>query len=227
MNYSENPFYREEGDRMNKRKQYLIDKKFQLKYTFTIIGISFIVIALIIAMIAFNAAFNNIRLNRNNNELNTIIENQSNVLTIQDNIVQALLTYSQSVTDRTQRKAVNDVYTSHANNMQTIQRNIVTIRGIVDNNKATIRYNNTLLIIISVVVVFQGLLLFYLLIRKTNKLSGPMYVMSGYMKMIINGTIPAHVRDIRKDDELHDFYELFMAMIESLKEMETKDKKSE
>ncbi len=212
---------------MNKRKQYLIDKKFQLKYTFTVIGISFIVIALIIAMIAFYAAFNNIRLNRNNNELNTVIQNQSNVLTIQDNIVQALLTYSQSVTDRAQRKAINDVYASHANNMQTIQRNSVTIQEIVDNNKATIRYNNILLLIISVVVVFQGLLLFYLLIRKTNKLSGPMYVMSGYMKMIINGTIPEQVREIRKDDELHDFYELFAAMIETLKEMEKKDTKSE
>ncbi|MCX7679311.1 MAG: hypothetical protein N2316_08825, partial [Spirochaetes bacterium] len=85
---------------MNKRTQYLIDKKFQLRQTFSIIGLKFSIIALIIGAIAFNAVYNTSQINENNSQLRHIIENQSNIIIIQDNNVEALLTYSQYVKDK-------------------------------------------------------------------------------------------------------------------------------
>ncbi len=206
-----------EGLFMKQRKQYLIDKKFQLKHAFTIIGISFVVIAIIIATITFNAAYNNNEINENNSKLNSIVENHSNVITIQDNIVNALLTYSQSQNNRIQKNAIRDVYSNHSKNMKSLNGNIVIIKDIISKNRAIIQHNNTLLIILSVLVVMQGLILYFLLIRKTHRISGPIYVMTNYMKDIIKGNYPESFRKIRKGDELKDFYELFVEMMQSLK----------
>jgi len=56
-----------------------------------------------------------------------------------------------------------------------------------------------------------------MLIRKTHRISGPIYVMSNYMQQIIEGKIPDHVRKLRKKDELQEFYKIFTKMVESIK----------
>ena len=202
---------------MKKRTQYLIDRKFQLRHTFSIIGLKFIIIALITGIIVFNAVFNNTQLSRNNAQLQTIVNDQSNVVIIQDNIVEALLTYSQAVKDKSQKKAINDVYQNHSKNMKTIQHNIDSIKEIITLNDRVIRFTTVLLIIICVFVLLQGFVLYFMLIRKTHRISGPIYVMSMYIRQIIDGKIPEHVRNLRKNDELLEFYDLFRQMVKSLK----------
>jgi len=202
---------------MKQRKQYLIDKKFQLKHAFTIIGISFVIIAVIIAAITFNAAYNNNEINTNNSQLKSIIENHSNIITIQDNIVNALLTYSQSPDNRIQKNAIRDVYANHARNMKALNHNTIVIKDIILKNRSIIQHNNTLLIILCILVIVQGLVLYFLLIRKTHRISGPIYVMTNYMKDIIKGKYPESFRKIRKNDELKDFYELFVVMVQTMK----------
>jgi nitrogen fixation/metabolism regulation signal transduction histidine kinase len=202
---------------MKKRTQYLIDRKFQLRHTFSIIGLKFIIIALITGIIVFNAVFNNTQLSRNNTQLQTIVNDQSNVVIIQDNIVEALLTYSQAVKDKSQKKAINDVYQNHSKNMKTIQHNIDSIKEIITLNDRVIRFTTVLLIIICVFVLLQGFVLYFMLIRKTHRISGPIYVMSMYIRQIIDGKIPDHIRKLRKNDELQEFYDLFGQMVKSLK----------
>jgi amino acid permease len=204
-------------DLMKQRKQYLIDKKFQLKHAFTIIGISFVVIGVIIATITFNAANNNNEINTNNSKLKSIVENHSNIITIQDNIVNALLTYSQSPNNRIQKNAIRDVYANHSRNMKSLNNNIFVIKDIISKNRSIIQHNNTLLVILCILVILQGLILYFLLIRKTHRISGPIFVMTNYMKDIIRGEYPESFRKIRKNDELKDFYELFVVMIQTLK----------
>lgn len=202
---------------MKQRKQYLIDKKFQLKHAFTIIGISFVIIGIIIAAITFNAAYNNNEINTNNSQLKSIVENHSNIITIQDNIVNALLTYSQSQNNRIQKKAIKDVYANHLKNMKSLNQNIIIIKDIIAKNRSIIQHNNTLLIILGILVILQVLILYFLLIRKTHRISGPIFVMTNYMKEIIKGNYPESFRMLRKGDELKDFYELFVTMVQSLK----------
>jgi nitrogen fixation/metabolism regulation signal transduction histidine kinase len=55
-----------------------------------------------------------------------------------------------------------------------------------------------------------------MIIKITHRISGPVYVMSNYMKEIINGIIPSP-RPLRDKDELKNFYELFVEMVKSLK----------
>ncbi|MCX8124828.1 MAG: hypothetical protein N3F66_11810 [Spirochaetes bacterium] len=173
---------------MKQRKQYIINKKFQLKTTFSLIAIVFVIVAIIIAAIGVNAAANNKRL--------------IHIIQIQDNIVEALIAYSQSPHDSEQKLAIKNIANDHVNNINTI--------------KKIIELNNILLVIIIGFVILQGIILYFVLIRKTHKIAGPIYVMSNYFNDIINGTIP-NPRPLRKNDELQDFYALFIKMVDSLR----------
>lgn len=173
---------------MKQRKQYIINKKFQLKTTFSVIAIVFVIVAIIIAAIGVNAAANNKRL--------------IHIIQIQDNIVEALIAYSQSPHDSDQKLAIQNIANDHVNNINTIKR--------------IIELNNILLIIIIAFVILQGIVLYFILIRKTHKIAGPVYVMSNYFNDIIKGTIP-NPRPLRKNDELQDFYELFVKMVNAIR----------
>ncbi len=173
---------------MKQRKQYIINKKFQLKTTFSIIAIIFVIVAIIIAAIGVNAAANNKRL--------------IHIIQIQDNIVEALIAYSQSPHDSEQKLAIQNIANDHVNNINTI--------------KQIIELNNILLIIIIAFVILQGIILYFVLIRKTHKIAGPIYVMSNYFNDIINGNIP-NPRPLRKNDELQDFYALFIKMVNTIR----------
>ena len=54
-----------------------------------------------------------------------------------------------------------------------------------------------------------------MLIRKTHRVSGPIYVISNFMREIIAGKRP-HLRPLREHDELKDFYELFKQMVDAV-----------
>ncbi len=202
---------------MKKRTNYLIDKKFQLKHTFSIIGLKFVVIALITGAIAFNAVYNNGQLSRNNTQLQNIINDQSNIIIIQDNNVEALLTYSQAVKDKTRIKAIHDVALIHGRNMKTLEQNNSTIGDIITHTDNVIRHNTVLLVTVCVFVILQGIALYFMLIRRTHRISGPIFVMSNYMKQIIRGDFPENMRQLRKHDDLKEFYDIFLEMVQSLK----------
>ncbi|HOJ29482.1 MAG TPA: hypothetical protein PL059_10450 [Spirochaetota bacterium] len=173
---------------MRQRKQYIINKKFQLKTTFSVIAIVFVIVAIIIAAIGVNAAYNNKKL--------------INIIQIQDNIVEALIAYSQSPHDSDQKLAIQNIANDHVKNINTI--------------KEIIELNNFLLLIIITFVILQGIILYFVLIRKTHKIAGPIYVMSNYFNDIIKGNIP-NPRPLRKNDELQDFYALFMKMVDAIR----------
>lgn len=173
---------------MRQRKQYIINKKFQLKTTFSVIAIVFVIVAIIIAAIGVNAAYNNKKL--------------INIIQIQDNIVEALIAYSQSPHDTEQKLAIQNIANDHVKNINTI--------------KEIIELNNFLLLIIIAFVILQGIILYFVLIRKTHKIAGPIYVMSNYFNDIIKGNIP-NPRPLRKNDELQDFYELFVKMVDAIR----------
>jgi nitrogen fixation/metabolism regulation signal transduction histidine kinase len=127
------------------------------------------------------------------------------------------LTYSQAVKDKSHKKAINDVAMNHSKNIKTIQQNINIIKEIISHNDNVTRHNTVILIVVCVFIILQGIALYFMLIRKTHRISGPIYVMSNYMKQIIDGKIPDKIRNLRKNDELQDFYALFTAMVKSIK----------
>ncbi|HNR89965.1 MAG TPA: hypothetical protein PKM65_16630 [Spirochaetota bacterium] len=178
---------------MKQRKQYVIDRKFQLKHTFSVLGVVLVLVAVIIGIIGVNAAYNNNRLD--------------NIMGIQDNIVDAMMAWVQNPAEKPQQTAIKAIAGKHFENLTTIKR--------------IIRYNTILIGLIVVIVLLQSVIMYFVMIRMTHKISGPIFVMSKYFADIIDGKMP-NPRKLRQGDELQDFYNLFTKMVEALKAREKK-----
>ena len=173
---------------MNKRRQYVVDKKFQFKTTFSVIGIVTFLAALIIIAIASTLAYNN-------NKIHEIIQSE-------DKIFQALAVISsRQAKDNSYKSSIGKMSMDHVENFKTTD-------AITDNNQI-------LLIALLIFIVVQGIVLYIMMILKTHRISGPIYVMSNYIKEMLNGNF-RHPRPLRKKDELVEFYALFTQLADSL-----------
>ena len=189
-----------------KRKQYVVDKKFQLGTTFTVIGVIFLIVALIIGLIAFNAT-------RNNHKLAEIVE-------VQDNIVQALISHASSLQAGKVKKApeAKGEVKAGAEGEQIELRAIASDHySNIEDMKTMVKHNTWILASVVGLVVVQGIVLFFILILKTHRIAGPIFVMSMYMRQIVDGSVPETLRPLRKKDEFKDFYSLFGRMVDTIR----------
>ncbi len=187
---------------MKKRTQYIIDKNFQLRHTFSIIGIVSVITAVILIAITASVVYNNNKLTENNNKITNIYE-------IENSIFVSLSSLPEAVKDPTLRKALIQNARNHDNNMETLNR-------IIAFNTNIIKYNRVLLASILAIILAESIALFIILIRKTHRISGPIYVISNFMKDIIEGRDPK-LRPLRDKDELKEFYELFQDMVKAIR----------
>lgn len=173
---------------MYQRKQYIINKGFQLKTTFTIIGFIFIIVAILTVLIASYSL--------------SVSKKMKMINEIEDNIVQVLTVPNPELNESNQKFSIQ-MAKNHATNMETL--------------KDMQRFNTILIWVIILIVFIQGIVLYFVLIRQTHRIAGPLFVMTRYMKDIINGSIPENLRPLRDKDLLKDVYEVFQGMIESLR----------
>ena len=205
---------------MNKRKQYLIDKKYQLGQTFSLMKFISLILAIILSLIVFNAVINNNKLKNITNDNTDIIKKLEDTMIIHDQIVEAVLTWVQKPEKKPQTDAIKEVAITHYKELKSSKSNIQIIKQNVSSIDETIKLNRYLIIAIIVIVILQGVLFYFIMIRKTHKIAGPVYVMSNYMNEIIDGKYPS-IRALREGDELNEFYELFGKMIDILKERDS------
>ncbi len=187
---------------MIKRKRYIIDKSFQLRTTFTIIGLVSIITAVILGVITISVVYNNNSLRENNTKITNIYE-------IENSIFVSLTSLPEAVKDANLKEALLQNSRNHDRNMETLNR-------IITDNTGIIRYNRILLASILIIVVIESIALYVILIRKTHHISGPIYVMSNFMKDIIDGKDPK-LRPLREKDELKEFYNLFQEMVKAVR----------
>lgn len=174
---------------MTVRKKYIIDKSFQLKTAFSIIGVVAAVSLIILSTIAASVVYNNEKIN--------------NIYQIEDNIFQLMQSVNISgAEDATYKTTIEMLTKNHINNLQNI------------NKLAS--FNRYLLAAMIICVIIQGFILFIMIIKITHRIAGPIYVMSNYIKDMIKGTMP-DPRPLRDKDELKIFYKLFIDLVNSLK----------
>ncbi len=187
---------------MIKRKKILIDKKFQFKTTFKIIGTVYLLLLIIIAAITANAV-------SNNRKLSEIISRQERALQVQKEVLTSLFTFSKNMNRKTLELAHKQVSKDVNYNLKAMNKNSMAVVEIADNN-------TILLYGIIIFILIQAVVLYFVLIRTTHRISGPIYHISGYIRDITAGKYPA-IRPLRKHDEFKEFHELVVRMAESLK----------
>ena len=125
---------------MKKRTQYLIDRQYQLKTTFSIIGIVTVITAIILGAITASVVYNNMRLNWNNTRIDNIYKIENSIFVFLSSI--------QKTEDPDMRKALRESAARHDENMATLS-------DIIAYNNTIIIYNKFLLIAILIIVVSQ------------------------------------------------------------------------
>jgi len=131
-------------------------------------------------------------------------EKINNIIRVEDNIFQAMAT---SASLGQNSAGIQEMSKDHINNFNMVSEII---------------YNNRLLLIVlAAFIILQGIILYLMMIRKTHRIAGPIYVMSNYFNDIINGHYP-NPRSLRKNDEFTEFYDLFIKLVDTLKTRENK-----
>ena len=193
---------------MNQRKQKLIDKTFQLHTTYSLMGIFFIIIGIIIITIGINYY-------NDNKKIEKIIEKQNSIVNAQTEIINSTLQIMSIKSDNNSELRAKIREKSDANSL-SMNKNINVLKELT-------RRNSLIFLIIIIFFIATGFILYPVLIRKTHKISGPVYLMSGYMKDVMNGNYP-DIRPLRKKDELKEFYSLFSRFINFIKKRDNETK---
>ena len=179
-----------------KRKR-LIDKKLQLRTTFSVIRFYFIAFFFIIAFLTAHTVLTDKKISGTISNLNGAVETEKN-------IVNAFIKYSDMTSSPDLKLMSGKISGDHNKSIEVIEIHITVLKGLLKSG----------FIVISLITFFMlvmGLILFYYLIRLTHTISGPIYVMTQQIQDIIDGKEPA-VRALRDDDQLKDFYEKFIEM---------------
>ena len=192
---------------MNNRKQTIIDRRFQLRTTFSIIGTTCLVLLIVVAVMGISAV-------QNNKRLKDIIAKQKDICTSQENVLSTLVLIEEKRSWDSLRLARDRVSGNVIKNKEMMNENIVTIEEMAQGNKMLL--NGIILF-----VILLGIIFYFVLIRKTHQISAPIYLLTRYMEEIIEGKYP-EVRPMRKGDEFREFYQLFERMVETLKERESR-----
>ncbi|OHD65908.1 MAG: hypothetical protein A2176_03630 [Spirochaetes bacterium RBG_13_51_14] len=182
------------------RRKNIIDKKFQLKTTFRIIGIIIIAFILIIAITGIISTDNNLKITAAINDLNRSMAKDQKTIEV---LIEAAGVKRDNKLDRDYDMIIED----HLETMALMHTNIRHLKKILNQNRILI----TTMIVTGILL---GVGLFVYLIRLTNRISGPLFVLTQHMHDIMNGKKP-NLRELRKNDEFQDFYRQFINFIKS------------
>ena len=146
----------------------------------------------------------------------TSLDTLPNINEIQDNIVHFLSSRTLTAEDDVYKKAIKEVANNHITNMKKLKSIMASNEVIMKSNADIMKLNTYLLIAIIILIIAGTIVLYIQLIRRTHRVSGPIFVMTMYMKEVLKGNFP-EMRKLRDKDELRDFYELFKEMIAKFK----------
>lgn len=168
-----------------KRKHYVIDKKFQLNISFKAVFVPLIVVLIMGGVILFFAK-------KNSNYINTIVQSQ-------DQMIEMFLTTPALINS-------DDPVIQGAE--QTFKNNIGMLVEINRNSRLVLYF-------IVIMIIIQSIIIFSIFIVITHRISGPIYVMTNYLKEVREGKTPL-ARPLREKDELKEFQNELKETIEYL-----------
>ena len=180
-------------------KNYLIDSRFQLKYTGMILGLA-IVISSILGVFLWETSGEVVQ------ESQRVVEQSKKVSDVVKMSIKDDPVYGD-----------NPELASAFNSAAAEQDN-----KIMAQQAALVRQQHTMLYTLvgglAVMVFFLGVLGIFI----THKVAGPIYKMKLLLKQVADGKMKVQAR-LRKGDELQDFFDVFAHMVDSLRERQMRE----
>jgi len=187
---------------MFKRKQKLIDKKFQLKSVFTILIVSTVSIFLI-AGIMFTAY------SYNNRTIQETFYGLGNAIEIENNIVEAFVNYQERITDSPFRIKNEKIKNDHEKSIEQILQHVSALEIAIEQNR-------DIIFIAIALIALQCIFFCLYMIRYTHRIAGPVLVITRHIEEITEGKTPSF-RPLRDKDELQELYSSLIKMTEKIK----------
>lgn len=194
----------------DKRKKYLTDKKYQLKNTFSTVGLYLIPSLLIVGFILLTASSSQEGFMKKISALEDSIQTQ-------DGIVKGFIKYSQSLNLYGIKLRTDDITSDHDRSMGVIRDNVEIL-------KHSAARNTQIIIVIALVTALQSIFFFRLNLKRTNRISGPARIMNDYITRFLSRKKTV-IRQLRKGDELQSLHDNLVLMITRLTEEKEKEKK--
>jgi signal transduction histidine kinase len=166
-----------------KKRNIIINKKFQLNLAMSFAAISALTMTIIIVICSYILINNNTKL---------------------ENINVSQQQYSETQKD-------------YNNTKELLNKNNEEIKNIIHRN-------NGIIIILIISSIIQVLLIYYLMLRRSHRISGPIYLLNNYFDEIIKGNYPK-IRKLRENDDFHDLFEKFEEMNDLLRKNSMPKKK--
>ena len=165
-------------------------KKFQISISLRAVLLPLVTTLAICALLLYLAGSTNSLIHDNNKNMNAIIDAQDSMLDLF--MAVPLL---QNPNNPIMKKCD-----------QTFKENLKLTKTI-NNNQEKIKKNNLIVLYILIIMtVVQTAIIFFQFIFLSHKISGPVHVMTNYLREFRKGTSPKY-RPLRKNDELREFYE--------------------
>jgi hypothetical protein len=187
---------------MKKSRKMFADKKFQLKFATGVVITTAVTVSLFIVLIMVASI-------KNNQKLNIVLDNQNVLTSNQNEVLKTMLVLSDS-------KKKNTVHLS----TDIIQQDIDANKVRSNQNNALIgeinERNRQLVYLLIGFVILQSIFLFVILVRRTNRISGPLFILNRYITELRDGKYP-DVRPLRPKDDLQDLFDNFRHMVKELK----------
>jgi len=186
-------------------KNYLLDPRFQLKWTGMIIGVAFVISAIM-----------GVFLYRTSSEVTAqaqkvIGQGQELIKESQKN---SELVKTRIAKEYADEPALASAFSQGANELDDQLKD--KHKALLAQQQATITQQNTMLTSLVAGLLLLVVLIGILGIYFTHKVVGPIYKMKLLLKQVGDGKLNFQGR-LRKGDELQDFFEVFAAMVEKLK----------
>ncbi len=181
------------------RKKYVLDKKFQFRVSIRAIILPLITTLAICAVLLYFAGNSNQLINDNNKNITAIIDTQDSMF----DMFMAI-------------PALQDPGNPIVQKCDAAFKENLKITNRINDNHEKIKKNSLIVLYILIVMtVIQAGIIFFQFIFFSHKISGPIYVMTSYLKEIRGGASPKF-RPLRKNDELQEFYGEFRETMDYL-----------
>lgn len=181
------------------RKKYVLDKNFQYRISTRAVILPLITTLAICGVLLFFAEKTNRLISENNGNITAIIDSQDSML----DTFMAIPALQDP-----ENPAVRKCNASFKQNLNITNR--------INDNHERIRRNGTIVLAILIALtVLQTAIIFFQFIFLSHKISGPIHVMSTYLKEMRLGISPKF-RPLRKKDELLEFYDEFCETMKHL-----------
>ncbi|MEW6527689.1 MAG: hypothetical protein AB1444_13620 [Spirochaetota bacterium] len=184
-----------------KKRSIIINKYYQLKTAFGVAGLFALCIGFLFIITASCLVWNN-------HTLSKAITHQVDLQKVQEDILKSIEMLSRY---GNRKNLVFEAYKA----IGDLKKNTEALKASNELLHKAIVMNEYLLWINGILAIVLVVAVFVVIVRRTHRVAGPMFLLKRYMNEIIEGKVPV-IRPLRKGDEFKDVFDTFMTMIDSL-----------